>query len=120
MAKKSIANVSNRKEIVDVPKTTMQYRMIPDHYTNINSITGEWEIEIHLPGIKKEEINLRVLPDLFDLQAKRTEQNLYCLTEYFPYEISPDSIQAKYENGLLRIKGKIKDPLDKAFEIKIE
>jgi len=114
MVKKDLMKIQERS------KESIQYRLIPDHYTNIDPSSGEWQIEIHLPGIKKEEISLRVLPDLFDLQAKRSDKNLYCLTEYFPYEISTDSIQAKYENGLLFIKGKIKDPMEKAFEIKIE
>jgi HSP20 family molecular chaperone IbpA len=98
----------------------VHYRVVPDHYSNFDSTANEWRIEVHLPGVKKEDINLRILPDLYSLETKRDERRFYSLTEYFPFTISPDSVQAKYESGLLIISGKIKDPLEKAYEIKIE
>jgi HSP20 family molecular chaperone IbpA len=96
-----------------------QYCVIPDHYTNIDAGKHEWMIEIHLPGVKKEEIKLRVLPDIFDLQVERADRHGYALTEYFPFEITPNSVEAKYENGLLLVRGKIKDPLEQAVQIPI-
>jgi HSP20 family protein len=99
------------------PKWTIQYRVIPDHFINVDHRSNEWQIEIHMPGVKKEDIKLRVLADLYDLHAKRSEQHYYGVTEYFPFEIAPESVQAKYDNGLLLINGIKKNPFDNAVDV---
>jgi len=98
-------------------KEKFEYKMRPIHYWNFET-DGTWELEIHLPGVKKEEIKLKILEDMYDLNALR-ENVRYTLTEYFPCAINPRSIDARYDNGLLYIKGKIKDPLADAIEIKV-
>lgn len=101
----------------DAPK--IRYRVRPRMYSNFDSASNAFEFEVHLPGVPKENIHLRVLPDLFDLKATR-EESLYALTEYFPYPIDVDSLEAKYANGLLRMKGRLKDPLSDAVEITLD
>jgi len=96
------------------------YNMVPDYYTNFDSISGKWQIEMHLPGVKKENILIRVLPDLYDIQAKRNETEIYSLSEYFPFEVNPGSVKAQYNNGLLVIQGEVVNPLEKGVEVKIE
>ncbi len=73
---------------------------------------------MELPGVPKEHVKLRVLPEMFDLRATR-KHTQYLLTEYFPYELDINSIEAKYENGLLLIKGRFKDPMESAVDIKL-
>ena len=105
---------------VQEAQNKVQFRIIPSVYSSIDSKMGEIRMEIHLPGVKKENIRIKVLPDLFDLHAKRDENSYYGLTEYFPYELKADTITAQYENGLLEVKGKIKDPMEQAVTIKVE
>ena len=112
-----VADQQSLEAAENSPQRAVQYRMTPDHYLNYSN--GEWRIEVHLPGVSKEQISLRILPDLFDLQAKRAENMSYTLTEYFPFEIRTDTVQANYNNGLLLIKGSIKNPLDEAVDIAI-
>lgn len=102
----------------DAEQDQITYRVRPNIYSSFDSKTGEFEYEVHLPGVNKKDVKLRVLPTLFDLKARR-DQILFTETEYFPYEIDVNAIEAKYENGLLRMHGKLKNPLDDAVEIKL-
>ncbi|NMC08289.1 MAG: Hsp20/alpha crystallin family protein [Candidatus Lokiarchaeota archaeon] len=95
------------------------WRIRPYYSSDFDSETGEYHARVELPGVPKENVKLRVLPDLFDLRATR-EHTQYLLTEYFPYDMDVNSIEAKYEHGLLTIKGKFKDPLDSAVEISLK
>jgi len=95
------------------------YQIRPTYYSNFNSDECEFECEVHLPGVTKNDVKLRVLPELFDLKAKR-EHLLFTLTEYFPCELDVNSLQAKYENGLLQLKAKIRDPLENAIDIPLQ
>jgi len=44
----------------------------------------------------------------------------YCANQSFGVEVVPEKTQAKYENGLLRIKAFIKDPMDAAKSVAIQ
>ncbi|MHA1734092.1 MAG: Hsp20/alpha crystallin family protein [Promethearchaeota archaeon] len=100
-------------------KDEIWYEVYPNTCSSYDSGEGVFEYEVHLPGVLREDIDLRVLPELFDLKARR-EHVLYTATEYFPYEVDVGSVEGKYENGLLRISGKFKDPLADAVEIHLE
>jgi HSP20 family molecular chaperone IbpA len=99
-----------------------KYRMTPRYYTRLNRKDNSILFEIHLPGVRKESVSLKVLPDLMHLEALRemeTSDIIYTLSRYFPYEIDPESIDAHCENGLLKFSVKIKDPLAEAVDIKL-
>lgn len=96
----------------------IRYRIRPTRYINYDCSENSWEIEFHLPGVSKEKIDLRFLKNAYSLKAQR-DQALYHSSEYLPFEIDESSINAEYNNGLLYIKGKIKDPLSDAVEIKL-
>jgi len=94
------------------------WRMRPYYSADFDPETGEYNARVELPGVPKDHVKLRLLPDMFDLRATR-QHTQYLLTEYFPYEMDVNSVEARYENGLLLIKGKFKDPLDSAVDIKL-
>jgi HSP20 family molecular chaperone IbpA len=100
-------------------KEELWYSIRPTFYTNLNSINREFTCEIHLPGVDKENVKLKVLPELFDLKAQR-EHVLYTLTEYFPAQIETEGLETKYENGLLTMKAKLRDPLADAVDIPLQ
>ena len=97
----------------------IRYKIRPKRFFNFDAEEKEWELEIHLPGVQKSEIKLKILPNLYDLKAYRGEA-LYSLTQYFPWNIETDSVKAEYKNGLLIVSGKIRDPMADAVPIKLE
>ena len=97
----------------------VKYRIRPTRYINYDVSENKWELEFHLPGVNKKNINLRFLKDAYALEAKRGEA-VYHASEYLPFDIDQNSIEADYNNGLLYVSGKIRDPMDDAFEIKLE
>ncbi len=89
--------------------------------TNIYEKDGELVVEMEMPGIRKEEIKLAVTSDSIDVSAehreKKEEENKrfwrkeisersYSQHLDLPVKIDPDSVVAKYENGVLKITGK--------------
>ena len=97
-------------------KDEIWYRVRPYHNTNFNAATGEFEIMVEMPGVPKDQVSIKLLPELFVLSGKR-EHTEYTMTEYFPYLADVDSINAEYDHGLLTVTGKFKDRLEDAVEI---
>lgn len=97
-------------------KPTIRYRAYPDISTHVDYKNRTVEVEIALPGVSKENISLKALPNWFALTATRDEIE-YAANHSWGVEISPNKTTAKYFNGLLKITAHIKDPLDGAKEI---
>lgn len=94
------------------------YNVFPDMTRNIDYDKRVIKFEVSIPGVKKEDIKLKALPNWFFLEAKRG-QLLYSANQNFGKKIIPEKTTAKYENGLLEITAHIPDPFDGAKEIKI-
>jgi len=108
-----------KKELTETGKDEdIYWRIRPVYSADFDNETGEYNARVELPGVPKEHVKLRVLPEMFDLRATR-KHTQYLLAEYFPYELDVNSIEAKYENGLLLIKGRFKDPMESAVDIKL-
>jgi len=102
---------------IQVPEYT--YAIYPDIRRTINYDTKTVELEISLPGVKKEDIKLLVMPEIFHLTGKRGQMQ-YSANQSFGVEIVPEKTVAKYENGLMRVKAFIKDPMDAAKSVAIQ
>jgi len=76
-------------------------------------------VEVELPGISKESIKIKALPDYFTLLAQR-DQIGYKLNLDLYFNIEPSQIKANYHEGLLRLEFPLVDPIEKALEVKIE
>ena len=99
-------------------KDQIRYRVHPDIYKNVNYAEKKVEIEVSLPGVKKEDIKLKALPTWFKLSAKRNSVEFAANTS-FGIEVIPNKTSAEYSNGLLKIHAIVKDPRDSAVEIEI-
>ena len=105
------------QETKESPK--IKYRIQPTHHLEFDCCGTDWSLEIHLPGVKAEDIDFKVLKQAYLLEARR-EIALYSLSGYFPFEADVKSVKGTYENGLLTIRGKVLDPLAEAYSIKID
>ncbi|MEM3437790.1 MAG: Hsp20 family protein [Nitrososphaerales archaeon] len=77
-----------------------------------------YDIEVELPGAKKEEINLYFWSRGFCVDANK-EDVIYSGCYTLAHDISIDEVKAKFENGLLKIKVPFKEKL-RARKILIE
>lgn len=115
LVNKQTENVEEKKEMKE---SQIKYHIRPSQYLDYDYETSEFTLEIHLPGIAKSDIKIKFLEDAYSIEGRRDEA-LYSVSDYLPFDINVKSIKAEYDNGLLRITGKIKNPLDEAYDIKI-
>ena len=76
------------------------------------------KMEVPLPGVKKEEIKLRVMDDGFTVTATRDDIE-YVATVGFCCPIKANEVNATYDNGLLKIEAPFKDALEGAVDVAI-
>jgi len=79
----------------------------------------QFALEFELPGVRKDSIKIKALPDYFTLEAPRDKYG-YSIKLDFGFEIDPAKIKATYHEGLLRVELPLIDPTEKAVEVKIE
>ena len=96
-------------------------------------ISSLCEIEMEIPGFKKEEINLSYEKEVLSIWAERkpaepSDERSYLLSErahkvkrsFVVKGIDEEKITAKYENGLLTIILPLKDKLESAKRVYID
>jgi len=94
------------------------YWILPDVTREVDYIKNKVEIEIALPGVKEDQICLKILPEWFNLVATRDKYE-YRANSGFGSEVIPEKTTAEYSNGLLKIHAVIHNRLDDAANIKI-
>jgi HSP20 family molecular chaperone IbpA len=75
-------------------------------------------MEIALPGVKKEDIKLKMHNDSVYLSAARDDVE-YVTAYSFCCPVVPGKAEAKYENGLLRINAPFQDVMEDAVSVSI-
>ena len=75
-------------------------------------------LEFTIPGVKKEDIDLKLNNDSFSLKAEKNDAE-YVSTGTFCCPVEIEKTEANYENGLLLINIPLKDPWENAYNVTI-
>jgi HSP20 family molecular chaperone IbpA len=113
-----MAMVEKTNDEIAEEGSSPHYKVYPEIYRHINYPDDMVQIEVVLLGVKKEDIVVKALPTWLHLSAMRPSDNVeYAANVSFGAEIIPEETTAEYNNGLLKIHAKIRDPLSHAKEV---
>ena len=87
--------------------------------TDVRETDNSYELDVDLPGFKKDEINVDLQDGYLTIQAskgldkdKKDKEGRYirqeryagaCSRSFYVGDIQPDQVSAKYEDGILKI-----------------
>lgn len=111
----------------DLPKKLdypLYFKTRPVGQVNLSNTDKEYNIEVSAPGFSKEELNLEIKEGVLSIKGKHTVDSKESTKKYSRQEFSKSSflreftvpedasneIEAKFENGILYISLKKKDP----------
>jgi HSP20 family protein len=86
-------------------------------------IEGDEEVSVtvEIPGVEREDINLKVKEDSLEIDVDTPERKYHKLVE-FSCEVKPKTTKATYKNGILDVTIKRKEKKDRGegYRVKIE
>lgn len=93
-----------------------RYRVTPRYSAMLGD--GKFVIQVALPGVSKDKIQMKALEDYFTLRAER-DNIVYSLDLDLNFKIEPSQVTSKYSEGLLRVEFERYDPLKHAYTVPI-
>jgi HSP20 family protein len=101
---------------------------------NIRKIENGFELELAVPGFKKEELDINVEKNVLTLSSNRAEEQTedkgewrrreFSYTSFkrsftLPENVDEDNMKAEYEQGVLRLTIPVAQPVSKIKKIEI-
>lgn len=80
---------------------------------------NRYNIDIELPGVKKSDIDLKVLSGGFMVNAPKGDIE-YRGDYTFCCPVDPEKTEAKYDNGLLSVRVPLKEPYEGATKVEVK
>jgi len=105
------------KQIHSPSKAGPRYRVTPRYGMWYRD--GKWILEAALPGVNRENVNIKVKDDYFHMTAIREDVE-YKLDLNFNFQIEKNKTKADYKEGLLKVEFIQHDPLTDAYMVPIE
>jgi len=117
----------------EFPKIEFPSAEIREPLIDIIDEGNKLRVVAELPGVKKEDLRVNVLPDALEISAKlsikeeKKEEGYYfrerSYSQFYrriplPAEVIPEKTQAKFENGILELTLEKKE-IKKGFEVKL-
>jgi HSP20 family molecular chaperone IbpA len=95
-----------------------KFRVSPDICSYMSEDNQTLNIEVTIPGVQKEHIQLRMLEDSFSLSAPGNDVE-YVTASAFCCPVKAGDARASYENGCLKIAVPFKDPFENAVQVPV-
>lgn len=93
-------------------------RVSADLCSCVDDQSSTLHLEFTIPGVRKEDINLKLNDDSFNLKADKSDIE-YVSSGRFCCPVEIKKTKANYENGLLLINIPLKDPWKDAHKVTI-
>ena len=95
-----------------------KFKMAAEVCSYVDEDRKHLNFEICLPGVKKENINLKMLNDSFTLTAPRDDFD-YVTTAAFCCPVKAEAADASFKDGVLKVSVPFEDPMENARQISI-